>query len=229
MSDKLSVCVEGGRDGFNSKMAVDKFKLSVKNGNLNVEDLSKHYIKSNYELLLVEKTDSLVKFKIQMKQLSTREVLLQENENHNDNDKKELLKSKLKLMRENRTNHGLTKAKIDNTVPENILKEYIKLKKVSPVPVPEPHEILSKPEEYREILSMVLGNQMMKTLGNNHPYVKYFRLLAEKVGVTEVLPFPTQSHLQTNVVVPKTMQHLIKTSGEVSYKLGNNDDDTDSE
>jgi hypothetical protein len=44
------------------------------------------------------------------------------------------------------------------------------------------------------MLAMVLGNTMMKQLGQTHPYVRYFKLLAEKLGVTEPLPVPTQDY-----------------------------------
>lgn len=211
----LNVYLEGDRNGFNSKIAIEKFKASVKkNPDISVEELNNKYVKNDYELVLLQKTDNEYKYKINQK------IVV--------NKTQELLKSKINLKRQTRTNIGLQKAK-NNNVPEEIIKEYMKLKKVSSIPVPEPSEILENPEQYKSVLSLILGNDIMKKYGSNHPYVKYFKLLAKEIGVDEPLPFPTQNFLPSEI--PQNMKQLFKMSGEISYVKGNkiNDDDTDTE
>jgi len=181
-----SVHINGDKSGFNSKAAVDKFKVAVRavlesNKELNTEELSTRFINSNFSLTLEKKDATTVHATVAKKQEQTAK------------DNRELLKAKINLMRKNRTNSDYYKAKSGN-VPDDIMEEYTKLKKMSKMPIPEPSEILEHPEEYKPMLAMVLGNTMMKQLGQTHPYVRYFKLLAEKLGVTEPLPVPTQDY-----------------------------------
>jgi hypothetical protein len=181
-----SVHINGDKSGFNSKAAVDKFKVAVKtilekNDEFNIEELNTRFINSNFTLTLEKKDATTVHATVVKKQQQT------------NNDNRDLLKAKINLMRKNRTNSDYYKAKSGN-VPEDIMEEYTKLKKISKMPVPEPSEILENPEQYKPMLAMVLGNTMMKQLSQSHPYVRYFKLLAEKLGVTEPLPVPTQDY-----------------------------------
>jgi hypothetical protein len=191
----LNVYVDGDKSGFNSKSAVDKFKQAVKqNVDINVVELANKYINKLYKLELVNKTESEVRFN-----LSKLEVVA-------NNDKRDLLRAKLNLMKNNRTNSDLHRARTSEVVPEDILREYTKLKRMSKMPVPEPSEVLSKPDEYKQMLAMVLGNEMMQKLGQSHPYVRYFKLLAEKLGVEMPLPMPTRDYSQ--VTTPTEMKQV---------------------
>jgi hypothetical protein len=191
----LNVYVDGDKTGFNSKSAVDKFKQSVKQADdINVVELANKYINKLYKLELVKKTDSEVRFN-----LTKLEVVA-------NNDKRDLLRAKLNLMKNNRTNSDLHRARTSEVVPEEILREYTKLKRMSKMPVPEPSEVLSKPDEYKQMLAMVLGNEMMQKLGQTHPYVRYFKLLAEKLGVEMPLPMPTRDYSQ--VIAPTEMKQV---------------------
>jgi len=188
-----NIFIDGDKSGFNSKAAVDKFKALVKSdNNITIDSLKEKYIKQDYTLELVEKTEAYIKFKLSknvLQETAPTEVPMDPLQ-----DKKQLLRAKLKNMRDGRTNADMHKAKTNKDIPEDILAEYIKLKKVVNMPIPEPGEILAKPEQYKPMISMVLGNDMMKQVGSNHPYTKYFRLLADKLGVSEVLPIPTQDY-----------------------------------
>jgi hypothetical protein len=191
----LNVYVDGDKSGFNSKSAVDKFKQAVKqNVDINVVELANKYINKLYKLELVNKTESEVRFN-----LSKLEVVA-------NNDKRDLLRAKLNLMKNNRTNSDLHRARTSEVVPEEILREYTKLKRMSKMPVPEPSEVLSKPDEYKPMLAMVLGNEMMQKLGQSHPYVRYFKLLADKLGVEMPLPMPTRDYSQ--VTAPAEMKQV---------------------
>ena len=181
----FNVHISGDKSGFNSKSSVDKFKTSIKsvlekNEELNVEDLTKRYINTNFTLSVERKDNNIYANVMKRVEQSTKE-------------NRELLKAKINLMKKSRTNSDYYKAKSGN-VPEDIMEEYTKLKKLSKMPVPEPSEILENPEQYKPMLALVLGNTMMKQLSQSHPYVRYFKLLADKLGVTEPLPVLTQDY-----------------------------------
>ena len=185
-----AIHIEGDKLGFNSKMAIDKFKLAVKaavklNTNFNLAELSNKYIKPEFSITLVDSDESNIKFCIKQ-QIQKLVALHKTKEDEEKEKKKELIRAKINLLKQERTNSGIRKAKQDNNVSDEILNEYTKLKKIIKMPIPEPSEILSKPDEYKPLISMVLGNSMMKKFGSSHPYVKYFKLLAEKLGVTDI-------------------------------------------
>jgi hypothetical protein len=193
----FNVHINGDKSGFNSKSSVDKFKIAIKsvlekNEEINVDNLAQRYINNNFTLT-VEKKDVNIYATI-MKRIQ-----------QTNKDNRDLLKAKISLMKKSRTNSDYYKAKSGN-VPEDIIEEYTKLKKISKMPVPEPSEILTNPEQYKPMLAMVLGNTMMKQLGQSHPYVRYFKLLADKLGVTEPLPVPTQDY--SEMLKPSEKQQL---------------------
>jgi hypothetical protein len=200
----MIVNVEGIKEHFVSKSAIDKFKSFVKTNinDLNMEEINKKYMKPEYKLEILNKTDEEIKFK------TVNLVELQSIEN------KKMLKAKLKLLT-GKSNVYSPKANV--SVPPDILKEYLKLKNMSKMPIPEPGEICANKEEYKPIIQMVLGNDMMKTLGNKHPYKRYFTLLAEHLGL-EVY------HTNQNEEIPITINDNIKTSD-----LHDAETDTDSE
>ena len=193
------------KDAFNSKCAFDKFKTFVKsNKEYDLEELRKKYIKPEFNIALVSSTDTELHFLVSNQ--------LEVNKKMNDESKKkelsEMLKAKLKVRTQMRTNSDVHKAKTNKNVPPKILEEYIKLKRISTTPVPEPSEILEKPEEYKPMLKVVLGNQMMKTLNGSHPYVRYFRLLAKEVGLSD----QEIKEFNQPYVKPKDINDLLKKS-----------------
>ena len=224
----FNVIVEGDKTGFNSKNAVDKFKQAVKSSNnFDLVELTKKYVKSGFLLEQVEKTDNSFRFMIGKE---NSEVEKQEPQLSEKDQKRKMLKAKINLMRQDRTNSVYHKAKANDNVPAEILNEYMKLKQISKMPIPEPNEIFAHPEEYKPIISMVLQNSMMQQLGSNHPYVRYFKLIAEKLGVETVLPIPTQNFLSEDKI--KEMKDFVKNQEQVVEIKGNEmskDDETDSE
>ena len=224
----FNVIVEGDKTGFNSKNAVDKFKQAVKSSNnFDLVELTKKYVKSGFLLEQVEKTDNSYRFMIGKE---NTEVEKQEPQLSEKDQKRKMLKAKINLMRQDRTNSVYHKAKANDNVPAEILNEYMKLKQISKMPIPEPNEIFAHPEEYKPIISMVLQNSMMQQLGSNHPYVRYFKLIAEKLGVETVLPIPTQNFLSEDKI--KEMKDFVKNQEQVVEIKGNEmskDDETDSE
>lgn len=221
-----AVFVEGDKNGFNSKSAFDKFKYSVKSSDdFNLSELSKKYVKNEYYIELLSKSDSEYKFTIQKNEMKNVEKV-------DPQKNRELLRAKLHNMNKMRTNGYYTKARANSNVPADILAEYKKISGLSKMPIPEPSEILANPEQYKPILSMVMGNSMMKNLPKSHPYVRYFKLLAEKIGVEQVLPIPTQNFLDNNISLPNNLDQMINMSGDITNVKGNEmskDEDTDSE
>jgi len=180
----LSIILDGDKTAFNSKSALVKFKDFVReDGSLN--DCTK-FIKPEYKILLEEKTDNLRRYKIVLKDVN-KDV---------DKDKKEILKAKLKLMADSRTNIGVRHLSLNkDTVPKEISDEYRKLMKISKIPVPEPVEILKNQEQYKSLVMGVLQNGITATLASNHPYKNYFKLLAKHMGIGADYKMPNMDNI----------------------------------
>jgi hypothetical protein len=228
---RIVVCIDGDKSAFVSKAAVDKFKQSIKsNPNSVLEELVEKYVKPEYKLELVSSDNNEFKYKVIVKpvQKSKREKTEKEQRH-------ELLKAKLNLMANARTNRDYHKAKNSGNVDQEILVEYQKLKKMTKMAIPEPGEILANPEQYRPMLSMVLSNSIMKQHGSSHPYVRYFTLLAEKIGATEFVPEPTENFGSQQTNLSNGIEEMMKNAGPSELKkvsgnsISNNNQDTDSE
>ncbi len=212
---KISVYIEGDKNLFKTKTGVDKFKIFVRgNNDYNLEELSTKYLNENNRFELVNKTESDIKFKIIEKQV--------EPEVKND-DKKEQLRNKLKDMKRHRTNSSYLKTKNYDDNVNDILKEYNKVNMMTKGQLPDPSEILREPEKYKHMIAMMLCNPMIKKMGKNHPFSKFYTLLAAKLGVTEKdgLEAMKLMNQMNNLQNPD-----IKTM--IANKT-NNDDDTESE
>lgn len=215
-TDNINVFIDGDKNGFNSKSSIQRFKQSVKNElNFNLSNLAKHYLKPNYVFELVSQTNKELKFIIKL-----------QDETNKENSRKVLL-SKLEMLRKQRNN--LSFGKIDSSVdvPKDIADEYKKLMKISKVPIPSPSDIISNPDQYKQMISMIISNPMMKKIGSSHPYSKYFKLLANKLNVTE-MNLPKNNSENVNPDIEK----LMKMSETVENVKGNEikkDDDTDTE
>ena len=159
---KNTICVfiDGDKSAFVSKAAVDKFKQSIKaNPETNLPDLISKYVKPEYSLERVSSENNEYKYKI-----SVKPVKKQPREKTEREQRHELLKAKINLMANARTNRDYHKAKSAGNVDNEILVEYQKLKSMTKMAIPEPSEILSNPEQYKPMLSMVLSNSIMKAL-----------------------------------------------------------------
>lgn len=232
-----TVQINGDKNGFNSKAAINKFKQIIKSdNNFNLDELSKNFIKEDYNIVLVDSSENEYKFNIKHNNSQTKvETKLESKEKDTDSLKQrhKMLKGKIYNMSQMRTNSYYQKAKLSSNVPEDILNEYKKLMKVSKMPIPEPSEILANPEQFKPIISMVLGNSTMKNLSQSHPYIKYFKLLAKHIGAEEILPVPTKNFLNNeNMEIPNNFEQIINMSGPVTDIKGNEmskNEETDSE
>lgn len=219
----FSVFIEGKKEGFNSKNAIEIFKSIMKKDNeTDVSTLSKRFLKENYEFYLAEKTPERVRVEIREKQVVNKEKPV---------STRDMLKAKLNIMKQSRTNNDYYRAKSNSKVSSEILDEYMKLKKIAKIPIPEPTAVLNSPDEYKPIVSMVLSNEMSKSLGANHPYVRYFKLLGEAIGVTKPLPLPkdmiksmslpkqeniseeSKENITSHMTLPRSFNELVKKAG----------------
>lgn len=224
-----SVFIDGDKSAFVSKAAVEKFKQAIKSTqSVNLSDLVNKYVKPEFSLELLSNEDEEWKFRV-----VTKQVIKQtkpQKEKTESEQRRELFRAKLNLMASARTNKDYRKAKSAGNVDHDILVEYQKLIKMTKMPIPEPSEILAKPDEYRPIISAVLQNPMMKQQ-KSHPYVRYFTLIAEKLGIGSMVPMYEQPVQQTQ----SNLENLMKSSGpsEIKQVSGNNinmnGDETDSE
>lgn len=210
----VSVFIDGDLEGFKSSNAKQKFKIQVRNKlndlSVDLNTIGNYYVKEGYKLNLVSKENNQVKFNLVKVEIPVHPK--------NDDSKRQMLRAKLNMMRNNRTNVEYHKAKNDDNVTSDILNAYMNAKKVCKVPIPEPREILAHPEEHKSLIQMVLSNPMFsKNL--NHPYIRYFKLLGDKLGVEPVLPIPTQDY--TSMPINK----LVDVQGNELDKDADTDDD----
>jgi hypothetical protein len=211
--DNLNIFIEGDDDGFNSQNAKFKFKQTVKqqlqnNNAFFSSDYSKlfnKYIKDDYELKFKSFKDGNVTVSLNKKVVPK-----------NNFTRRELLKSKIKMMSDKRTNANYYKAKNSDVVPDDVLDMYKKASKLSNVPIPEPDEILKHPEQYKILVESMLSNP--EFVKNNTPYFKYFKLLGDKLGVK----VSNDTHVVSN-------DNTYKVNNDTPLNTTLNKDDTESD
>jgi hypothetical protein len=140
-------------------------------------------------------------------------------------------------MTNDRTNHDTIKNK--SIVPKDLLNEYLALKKHKlPMELHDPAKVLSKPEEYRNIIhTMVKSFGMYK--GNNNPVINYYRSLEKHLeqktqtpiinNKSDVLPevtkdFISKLQLDRNSI-PK--EEIDEDMRKIYESMGINPDKTD--
>ena len=176
----------------------DKIKELVKNK-------MKEIVKDKTKEIVKDKTKEIVKDK-------TKELVLSEQD-----EKRKILKEKLKIARMNKLSPMQVKQNLRNKVPADVLDAYLQLKKVQlKVPVPPPDIVLSKPDEFKQIIhQMVQSFGMFK--GNNNPVVNYYKLLAKHLDLPTTFEPTTQQDDpkdQTNEFIKKLRKQRENTINE---------------
>jgi len=201
-SQVKQIHIEGDKSFFVSKKAVDRFKKDLRNKD--TEKLQENdYFVEDWTYELVSENETEMRIKIVNKVKGPRVLPCDE--------KRQLLKSKIFKMTNDRTNHDTIKNK--SIVPRDLLNEYLDLKKHKiPMELHDPAKVLSKPEEYRNIIhTLVKSFGMYK--GNNNPLINYYRSL--------------QKHLEEKINEPTTDATKLSTtatelSTPVIHKKTNN-------
>ena len=165
-SQVKQIHIEGDKSFFVSKNAVDRFKKDLRN-NATEKLKENDYFLEDWTYELVSENETEMRVKIVNKVKGPRVLPCDE--------KRQLLKSKIFKMANDRTSHDNIKNK--SIVPKDLLNEYLALKKHKlPMELHDPAKVLSKPEEYRNIIhTMVKSFGMYK--GNNNPVINYYRSL----------------------------------------------------
>jgi hypothetical protein len=116
----LAIHIEGDKTGFVSKAAIEKFKTTIKlSQQYNLEELVSKYIKPEFQLTQVSRTETKIKFKLVEKQKQP-DIL---------NDSKQKLKEKLREKYYTRTNSSTkeTKYSIGQEKSSDMIKDVMKL------------------------------------------------------------------------------------------------------
>jgi hypothetical protein len=146
---------------------------------------------------MVSQTDTEIKVKI----VNQKDVASHGKERVLDCDeRRKLLKTKLKNMRDNRSSLNNIKLSMQNKVPSELLNGYIeasnfmKKTKVNGVLL-DPKVVLDKPHDYKNIVYT-----MLKSFGNdktNNPIIQYFKLLAKYLEIPTENVQPKQNITNT--------------------------------
>ena len=87
--------------------------------------------------------------------------------------KRMMLRNRINEMKQRRISQSAVRGNMQQTVPEDVVKAYLELKKNSKMPVIDPKQIIAKPEEHREKL-----RDLVKSFGDVvNPYTTYYKLL----------------------------------------------------
>jgi len=217
-----NIHIEGYKCGFNSKMAIDKFKKSIKsmdkNNKINLDELQKKYIKLNYNIELVEydKNSDKIIIKVVINDQVNKVVI-------DDNILK--LKERIKELTSarNKVNYCDKKSDENENISKIIFKEYTKLKKMFKIPIPTPSEIFSNPTQYKPMITMILNNKS----SGSHPLVKYFKLIMNELSIHE-LSNDSETVVNEPVINNKYIIPEIK-SNKISNNEDTDDEDTEDE
>jgi len=216
--NNINVFIDGDRNGFHSKNYITKFKNYIKNNinNINIKELNNIFIKQEYLLEFINNDDYNYYFKINIK----------ENKVQNYE-----LKNKLK----NKFIQNKRSKDISDDIPDDIYKEYKKLSSNSKLNIPSPTEIISNPDKYKQLISLMLSNIAAKKFGNNHPYIKYLRNMVNLLNSN--MDINNNEIIENNNIVDeedniKEESHTITKKDSVSellydYNIINRDEDTD--
>jgi hypothetical protein len=200
-SQVKQIHIEGDKSFFVSKKAVDRFKKDLRNKD--TEKLQENdYFVEDWTYELVSENETEMRVKIVNKVKGPRVLPCDE--------KRQLLKSKIFKMTNDRTSHDNIKNK--SIVPKDLLNEYLALKKHKlPMELHDPAKVLSNPEEYRNIIhTMVKSFGMYK--GNNNPVINYYRSLEKHLEekVNEPNTDTTATKLSTNSNNKNTLMSQLK-------------------
>jgi hypothetical protein len=172
-NEVISVFIEGDKSYFSSKGAIDRLKKDLKN---NDQEKLKNstYFKEGWTFKIVSQNEIEIKVKIINEQdLNTNNAprVLE------CDDRRKMLKTKLKNIKERNGSIINLKTKLKNKIPEDLLACYLELKKKKlPIPLLDPYEVLTKKEEFKNIVfTMIKSFGNIK--GNNNPIIEYYRLL----------------------------------------------------
>jgi hypothetical protein len=185
-----SVVIKGDKSLFLSKSALERFKNDLKNNNDEKLKLN-NYLKSDIKYELdTSKDNEIVVNLISSKVQNNITSIPVESKEHDE--KMKVLKDKLRSARINKMPLNKAKLFLKNKVPDDILDAYMDVKKLKVnLPIPPPDEIFNNPEQYKSIIEPIVQT-FSKYNNHNHPIIKYYKLLAEKLNLNVLTPQQAQ-------------------------------------
>jgi len=208
-----SIVIEGDKSIFVSKAAIDRLKKDLREES-SEKLLVNAYFKEGWTYSIITNTDIEMKIKLVNKiQEPIKPHILECDE------KRKLLKEKIKMMRINKLSSSQMKYSLRNKVPADILDIYLQIKKSNiQNQIPAPDVVLSKPDEFKNIIyTMIQSFSMYK--GKNNLIVNYYRLLAKHLNISTTV-VPTLINEPTNEPTNNFIEMLRKQRND-------NDNDED--
>jgi len=166
----IHVLINGDRDLFKSKTAVNRFKKDIKKGGVNVHlDVSK-YLKENCDYKIKVEDD---KYLIELFKKESRKELRAKLKNRLNG---------LKSYRQNTTHKEMKEMK--KKLPKNIFNSFVKLKQQMPnVPFDNPEDILSNPEKYQERFKDLASSLNESDATTSDPFRSYIYKMTKQLGL----------------------------------------------
>ena len=197
-SNNKSIIIEGDKTLFTSKAAIDRLKRDLREDNKEKLAIN-NYLNEGWTYKIISNTDTQIKIELVKEE---KENVINEPIISEQDERRKILKERLKMARISKLSPVQIKQNLKNKVPSDVLESYLKLKKVQlKVPVPPPDLVLSKPEEFKKIVHMMVQSFGMFN-GTNNPVVNYYRLLAKHLDLptTFIPPKPANDkpNEQTN-------------------------------
>lgn len=175
MTDQISVFIDGNKDLFVSKSAIQRFKNDLKKcdvKNISVEDGK--YLKQGYI------------FEIKYKE-NVFNVSMITQEEHIYNERRKILKNKLRQSQYNRSvNVKKERDSLKRSIPDKLFKSYTNLLKQGNFgAIPSPKDVINNPEKFQKQISLIMGENGPVSNDNkaNNAIKKYFNSLGNFMGV----------------------------------------------
>jgi len=182
-----SVLIDGDKALFVTKGAFDRLKRDLKTNDQ--EKLNKNdYLKDGYTYQITSSTETQINVKIVQKQLEKPKLSEAE-------EKRKMLREKLRARERERMTPQQIKAVMKNKVPEDLLNEYLAVKRLNlqvqnmKIPILPPDEVINKPDEYKQVIGTIIQSFGPGVPGNN-PIVNYYRMLAKQLGLPTTFTLP---------------------------------------
>jgi len=194
----VNVLIEGDRNLFISKAAVDRFKKDIRTTKPDMIDVKK-YLKDGYTFAFDKNAPEGT--------VSTRIITLEEEAELNRADmlaeKRKNLRSRLKNAQTARSQTPKQKlASLKRSVPEKLFNAYFNLISKYQLPgIPAPDEVINNVDKYRTQIATIMG-----TIGNvsdnnavSNEIKHYFNTLGEYLSIEPMNLTPQQEPIVSSV------------------------------
>ena len=197
-SNNKSIIIEGDKTLFTSKAAIDRIKRDLREDNKEKLAIN-NYLNEGWTHKIISNTDTQIKIElVKEEKKEVKENVINEPIISEQDERRKILKERLKMARINKLPPVQIKQNLKNKVPSDVLDAYLKLKKVQlKIHVPSPDLVLSKPEEFKKIVHTMVQSFGMFN-GTNNPVVNYYRLLAKHLDLPTTYVPPKQPNEKPN-------------------------------